>query len=113
MANALPRSGVLTGTLVLRPSHMSVNWYPWTITTDLTNDLLAIMPLSLSYEIPADFNPVPAIMAAAEAQKLEALKYYQKRVAEINEACSRFLAIETDHLADNVLTEDDLQNGGF
>ena len=94
MADTFPRKGVLNGTLFLHPSRMSVGWYPWKVTTDLSLDIVAIKPCSLPYEIPADFDPIPGIMAAAEAQKLEALKTYQARVAEINEACSRFLAIE-------------------
>lgn len=90
----LPRSGVLQGTLFFTPSRGYVSWYPWTVRTSLADDIMAIGPLELPYTIPADFNPIPAVMAAAEAEKLKALEEYQKRVAEINEVCSRYLAIE-------------------
>lgn len=48
---------------------------------------------SVTFEVPDDFNPVPAQVAALEREKLAALEAYQRSVAQINERLSKLLAI--------------------
>lgn len=50
-------------------------------------------PVSVDYEIPADFNPVAAQVKALKAKKAEALDAYNRTVAQINEQLSKLLAI--------------------
>jgi hypothetical protein len=61
-------------------------------TTDNT-ELVYIGQQNVTVEVPDDFNPVPAQVAALEREKLAALEAYQKSVADINERLSKLLAI--------------------
>lgn len=45
-------------------------------------------------EIPDNFDPVPAQVAALEAEKRQAMAEYQAKVADINERLSKLQAIE-------------------
>lgn len=49
---------------------------------------------STTYELPDDWNPVAAEVAALEAQKKQALEDFQRTVAQINERLSKLQAIE-------------------
>ena len=59
-------------------------------------DLIFIGEQFVSVEIPANFNPVPAQVAALEAQKLAALEKYQESVANINDRLSKLLALTNE-----------------
>lgn len=56
-------------------------------------DRILIGPINVDVVIPDDFDPVPKQVAALEAEKLEALKAYQKSVADINERLAKLQAI--------------------
>lgn len=64
-------------------------------TTD-KSELVYIGQQSVTVEVPDDFNPVPAQVAALEKEKLAALAAYQKKVADINERLSKLLAITNE-----------------
>lgn len=48
----------------------------------------------VTIEFPDDFDPVPAQVAALEAEKRQAMNAYQQKVAEINEQLSKLQALE-------------------
>ena len=48
---------------------------------------------SVEVDIPDDFNPIPAQVAALEKSKRDAMDAYQRTVAEINDRLSKLLAI--------------------
>lgn len=64
--------------------------------TDDTDELVFVSAQSVTVEVPDDFNPIPAQVAALEAQKAVALAAYQRSVAEINERLSKLLAITNE-----------------
>jgi len=70
-------------------------WEPevWGFRMKDERDRIYIGPQQLTVEVPDNFNPVPAQVAALEQEKREAMDAYQKRVAEINERLSKLLAI--------------------
>jgi hypothetical protein len=50
-------------------------------------------PVTVTYELPAGWNPVAAELAALEAEKRAALDAYQASVTRINERIARLTAI--------------------
>jgi hypothetical protein len=64
-----------------------------------TEDNVYIGEQTFTVEAPDDFNPVPAQVAAIEAEKLAAMAVYQKSVADCNERLSKLLAIEHSTVA--------------
>ena len=52
-----------------------------------------IAPINIDVVIPDDFNPVPAQVAALNAEHLAALKAYQETAANINERLSKLQAL--------------------
>ena len=50
-------------------------------------------PHEVTYDVPADWNPVAAEVATLEAQKRQALEDFQNTVAKINERLSKLQAI--------------------
>jgi hypothetical protein len=77
-------------------SYTSRRWAPsvWRVKIDNAEDRVFIREMTIDVDIPDDFDPVPAQVAALEKQKLRALAEYQQSVAEINERLSKLLAIE-------------------
>jgi hypothetical protein len=71
-------------------------WRPalWKCEVGDAEDRIFIGERNVEIEIPDDFNPVQAQVAALEKQKLAALALYQQSVAEINERLSKLQAIE-------------------
>ena len=51
-------------------------------------------PIEVAYDVPADWSPVAAEVAALQAQKKKALEDFQRTVAQINERLSKLQAIE-------------------
>ena len=72
-------------------------WTPvlWSCRVADTDARVFVSEQEFEVEVPEDFNPVPAQVAALEAQKLEALQKYQQAVAELNERLSKLLPLET------------------
>jgi hypothetical protein len=70
-------------------------WAPtiWKCRVDDEDDCIYIGAQTVTVEVPDNFNPVPAQVAALEAEKSKALAAYQKTVADINERLSKLLAI--------------------
>ena len=64
--------------------------------TEDTDKLVFIGQQSVTVEVPEDFNPVPAQVAALEREKLAALSAYQQSVADINTRLSKLLAITNE-----------------
>ena len=58
--------------------------------------LVFVSETTITVEVPEEFNPIPAQVAALEREKLAALAAYQKSVADINERLSKLLAITND-----------------
>lgn len=54
----------------------------------------AIGPASFEYEVPDNFSPAPAKLAALEREKEEARKNYTDKVMEINDRIAKLQAIE-------------------
>jgi hypothetical protein len=52
--------------------------------------------MSVEFDVPDDFDPIPKQVAALEAEKREALAEYQSKVASINERLSKLQAITYD-----------------
>jgi hypothetical protein len=73
-------------------------WVPevWAFQMDNAEDRIYIGTQTVSVEVPEDFNPVPAQVAALEAEKAKALAKYQQSVAQINERLSKLLAITNE-----------------
>jgi hypothetical protein len=73
-------------------------WIPkvWGCRVDDNEDRLFVSEQSIEVEVPDDFNPIPAQVAALEAQKAEALAKYQHSVALINKQLSKILAITNE-----------------
>jgi len=71
-------------------------WQPelWSVQVDDNDRRIFVSEQQVTVDIPADFNPVPAQVAALEAAKLAALAEYQKAVSLINARLSNLLAIE-------------------
>lgn len=59
-----------------------------------TENSIFLQTLEVAVEVPDNFNPVPAQVAALEAAKAAALAEYTKSVAEINDRLSKLLCIE-------------------
>lgn len=70
-------------------------WRPavWPLRVDDQDNRVFISEQQVTVEVPDDFNPVPAQVAALEAQKAAALAEYQKAVAQINDRLSKLLAL--------------------
>jgi hypothetical protein len=51
-------------------------------------------PLSIEYEVPADFNPTAAKLAALEAEKQKVRAAYLERVREIERRIANLQALE-------------------
>ena len=64
--------------------------------SDDTDESVFVGETTVTVEVPEDFNPIPAQVAALEREKLAALAAYQKSVADINERLSKLLAITND-----------------
>lgn len=58
-----------------------------------THESVVVMPYTLRFEMPDEFDPVPAQVRGLEAQKAKALQEYQKTVEAINEQLSKLQAI--------------------
>jgi hypothetical protein len=73
-------------------------WKPVLLTYKSADDedCLFIREVEVAVDVPPDFNPVPAQVAALEAAKAKALAEYQKSVAEINERLSKLLCITNE-----------------
>jgi hypothetical protein len=71
-------------------------WRPdfWHCKVDENEGRVYIGEQIVECEIPDNFDPVPAQVAALEKEKLKALAKYTTTVAEINERLSKLLAIE-------------------
>jgi hypothetical protein len=52
-----------------------------------------IREMDITFDLPADFDPIPRAVAALEAEKREAMAEYQRKVAAINERLSKLQAI--------------------
>lgn len=57
---------------------------------------LYVGPIEVTYDVPADWNPVAAEVATLEAQKKQALEDFQRTVAQINERLSKLQAITSE-----------------
>ena len=70
-------------------------WRPviWCARVDDNDDRVFIGEQSVTVEVPDNFNPVPAQVAALEEEKRAALAAYQETVCRINERLSKLLAI--------------------
>lgn len=70
-------------------------WHPvlWCAKVDDNDERVFIGEQSFAVDVPDNFNPVPAQVAALEEEKRAALAAYQKTVAQINERLSKLLAI--------------------
>jgi hypothetical protein len=66
-------------------------WLPFK--ADDSADRVFIKEMSVEFDIPDDFDPIPKQVAALEAEKREALAEYQSKVASINERLSKLQAI--------------------
>lgn len=55
---------------------------------------LYVGPIKVTYDVPADWNPVADEIAKLQAQKKQALEDFQRTVAQINERLSKLQAIE-------------------
>lgn len=79
-------------------------WKPdlWAHKAPDSESRIFLREVGVEVEAPDDFNPVPAQVAALEAEKAQALAEYQKTVVEINERLSKLLCIQmspTDHVS--------------
>jgi hypothetical protein len=57
-------------------------------------DYIRVMPVE--FTLPADWNPIPAQVAALEAQKEQAARDYADTLASINERLSKLLALTNE-----------------
>jgi hypothetical protein len=57
--------------------------------------LCASIEREVTVDLPEDFNPVAAEVAALHAQKLLALEAYQRTVAQINDRLANLQALES------------------
>ena len=71
-------------------------WQPelWSCQVSDSDSRIFVSEQSLTVDVPADFNPVPAQVAALEAEKLAVLEKYQEAVGAINARLSKLLALE-------------------
>lgn len=75
-----------------KPRYAFVDYQP-TPTHDDTSHRVPVMPYTLTFTMPDDFDPVPSLVAAVEAEKVAALAAYQEAIAKCNERLSRLQAI--------------------
>ena len=75
-----------------------VEWLPqlWYVRIDDQENRVFINEQTVTVEVPEDFNPVPAQVAALEKAKAEALAAYQKTVGELNDRLSKLLALTNE-----------------
>ena len=73
-------------------------WSPelWSCRVDDNEYRVFINEQTVTVEVPEDFNPVPAQVAALEKAKAEALAAYQKTVGELNDRLSKLLALTNE-----------------
>jgi hypothetical protein len=73
-------------------------WTPkvWRNQVEDAEDRLFVSQQSVEVEVPDDFNPIPAQVAAIEAQKAAVLAEYQHSVAMLNAQLSKLLAITNE-----------------
>lgn len=55
-----------------------------------------IGPAEFEFEVPDDFNPIPAKLAAIEQAKQKARAEYMAKVEELNEQASKLTALKFD-----------------
>ena len=74
------------------------HWTPdlWMCKVSEEEDRVYVGAQTLTIEVPDDFNPIPAQVAALEKEKAAALAAYQRSVADINERLSKLLAITNE-----------------
>jgi hypothetical protein len=58
-----------------------------------SHESVMVMPYTLKFELPADFDPTGQQIAALEAMKAEASQKFQETVAKINLEISKLQAI--------------------
>lgn len=82
----------------LTKDYLGREWVPdlWAVRVDENEKRIYIGQQIVTVEVPDDFNPIPAQVAALEKEKDDALAKYRQSVADINERLSKLLAITNE-----------------
>ena len=55
---------------------------------------VAVMPLTIEFDLPEDFDPREKLVAALQAKKREVMAEFGKRVTEIDAQIAKYTALE-------------------
>ena len=56
---------------------------------------VTVMPFTIEFDLPADFDPREKMVEALQAKKREVMADFQKRITDIDAQISKYLALET------------------
>ncbi len=55
---------------------------------------VTVMPFTIEFNLPADFDPREKMVEALQAKKREVMAEFQKRITDIDAQISKYLALE-------------------